>query len=185
MVPQRLHDLDLARRATQGDPEAWQYIWDTFRPKILRLMTKMVGPQDAEDCTQDAFLLVHRKLHLFKGNSQLGTWLFKLSVNVALMSLRRRRYTTISLDTCDTADDLAGFDIPITDVQLDQTELRVTLEKAIAELPDAPRTHFLLHALEGFQHKEIAKLGGFKVNASKKSVSSARESLKRQLRPSK
>ena len=66
----------------------YQEIHDTFRPKIHRYLTRLVGEHEAEDLTQEVFVKVSQALKSFRGESQLSTWIYRISTNVALDRLR-------------------------------------------------------------------------------------------------
>jgi len=66
----------------------FQIIHDTFRPKIYRYLSRMVGEHEAEDLTQEVFVKVNQGLGNFKGESKLTTWLYRIATNAAIDRLR-------------------------------------------------------------------------------------------------
>jgi RNA polymerase sigma-70 factor (ECF subfamily) len=134
---------------------------------------------DAEDLLQDIFLLAHRKLGSFRGDSSLGTWLYRLAVNHCLDVFRSRQAkmtrATESLDEEGAAEPAATSPMVPTAVS------RLDLERAIARLPAGCRTAFVLHDVEGFEHNEIAKLLGVSEGTSKSQVHKARMKLRAML----
>jgi RNA polymerase sigma-70 factor (ECF subfamily) len=66
----------------------FQKIYDTYQPKILRYLTRMVGESDAEDLTQDVFVKVNKALGDFRGESKVSTWLYRIATNVAMDRMR-------------------------------------------------------------------------------------------------
>ena len=107
----------------------------------------------ADDLLQDVFLHAHRKLGSFRGDSSLGTWLYRLAVNHCLDFLRGRQAkmtrVTDSLDEEGASEPAAAAPSVPTAVS------RIDLERAIARLPDGCRTAFVLHDVEGFEHNEV------------------------------
>lgn len=111
----------------------------------------------------------------YRGESSLGTWLYRMGVNVCLDRLRSRarrneqRTEWLDGDVADgpsaTARGLGAID-------------RLDLERAIGELPDGCRAAFLLHDVEGFEHREIATLLGIAEGTSKSQVHKARRRLR-------
>src|SRR5262249_7302309 len=139
---------------------------------------RMAGsPEDGEDLLQEIFLQAYRKLGTFKGESSLGTWLYRLALNHCLDYVRSRQARmnklTDSLDA-ETAMEAAGRrDPPIAKLDLD---------RAIERLPDGCREAFVLHDVEGFDHKEVGRLLGIAEGTSKSQVFKARLKLRALLR---
>src|SRR3990172_431788 len=77
-------------------PLEFQKIYDTFQPKILRYMTRLVGEDDAEDLTQETFVKVHRALENFRGESQLSTWIYRIAANTAKDKLRSPSFQQVA-----------------------------------------------------------------------------------------
>src|ERR1700720_1836262 len=94
-----LTDLDLVKRAQQGDAEAFAALFHAHKARVYSICVRMTNnTAQAEDLTQDAFLQVFRKLSTFKGNSALSTWLYRIAVNTVLMHFRKKSLKQISLD---------------------------------------------------------------------------------------
>lgn len=170
-------DLELARRCRQGDAAAFEEVYRAHAGRLYSLLVRMVGSaEEAEDLLQDVFLTAHRKLGSFRGESALGTWLYRLAVNHCLDFLRGRRAkmarATASLDDEDAAEPAA----PAT--RLAAAISRIDLDRAIAQLPDGCRTAFVLHDVEGFEHHEIGDLLGISEGTSKSQVHKARMKLR-------
>lgn len=141
----------------------------------------MVGRNHAEDLLQDVFLTAHRKLGTFRGESSLGTWLFRLATNVCIDHLRSRSaknaLLTSEFDDAVLVDELsAGSAGPVMGV-VD----RLDLERALADLPPGCRAVFVLHDVEGFEHREIGGLLGIAEGTSKSQLHKARLRLRRAL----
>src|ERR1700682_1681534 len=92
--------------AQQGNAAAFETIYEMHIRRVYSLCLRMIGdPMEAEDLTQEAFLQVFRKIHTFRGESAFFTWFHRLTVNVVLMSLRRRKGTEVSLQYQGEHDD--------------------------------------------------------------------------------
>lgn len=132
---------------------------------------------EAEDLAQDAFLQVFRKLSTFRGDSALSTWLYRIAVNTVLMHFRRKSPCRVSLDE---SYENQGETKPVRreygtrDGRLETSVTRVALARAIGELPEGYRAIFLLHEVEGYQHREIAELLGCSVGTSKSQLHKAK-----------
>jgi RNA polymerase sigma-70 factor (ECF subfamily) len=174
------------RRAQQGDPEAFERLYQLHKGRVYSLCLRMVGnPAEAEDLAQEAFLQLFRKIQTFRGESAFSTWLHRLAVNVVLMQLRRKQLPQVSLEETIETDDLSeglkrepGAD----DLRLVGSIDRVALEDAIAELPQGYRAVFLLHDVEGYEHNEIAEMLNCSIGNSKSQLHKARLRLRELLR---
>lgn len=176
----RAADLELARRCTSGDGPAFEELYRTHSGRLYNLVFRMSGSaQEAEDLLQEVFLHAHRKLGGFRGDSTLGTWLYRLAVNHCLDFLRGRQ-TKMTRATSSLDED--GAAEPATVVPAVPTAVsRIDLERAIARLPDGCRTVFVLHDVEGFEHNEVARMLGVSEGTSKSQVHKARMKLRAML----
>jgi RNA polymerase sigma-70 factor (ECF subfamily) len=164
-------DAQLVERCRRGEPGAFEDLYRQHASRIYGLACRMTGSvADGEDLLQEVFLLVHRKLGSFKGESSLGTWIYRLATNCCLDFLRSRQHrqqqrTTETLDDVLTvrADGAAPFRVD-----------RLDLERAILQLPPGYRAAFLLHDVEGFDHAEVAAQLGIAEGTSKSQVHKAR-----------
>ena len=177
----RAVDLELAHRCQHGDAAAFEEVYRAHAGRLYNLVFRMAGSaHDAEDLLQEIFLHAHRKLGSFRGESSLGTWLYRLAVNHCLDVLRSRQAkmtrVTESLDEEGAAEPAATSPTVPTAVS------RLDVERAIARLPAGCRTAFVLHDVEGFEHNEIAKLLGVSEGTSKSQVHKARMKLRAMLR---
>jgi len=170
-------DSDLIRRAQQGDADAFSALFHAHKARIYSLCLRMTNnTAEAEDLTQDAFLQVFRKLATFRGDSALSTWLYRIAVNTVLMHFRKKSLSQVSLDAPYSNEDGASIrrECGSRDTHLAGCVDRVTLTRAIAELPPGYRTIFLLHEVEGYEHQEIAELLGCSAGNSKSQLHKAK-----------
>ena len=169
-------DLDLVRRAQQGDSDAFASIFHAHKARIYSVCLRMTNNiAEAEDLTQDAFLQVFRKLVTFRGDSALSTWLHRIAVNTVLMHFRKKAVHQISLDEPYNRDArLVCREYGSRDDRLAGSVDRITLIRAIRELPPGYRTIFLLHEVEGLEHQEIARLLHCSVGNSKSQLHKAK-----------
>jgi RNA polymerase sigma-70 factor (ECF subfamily) len=170
--------MDLVERCRAGDAEAFETLYRQHASRIYTLACRMAGsPDDGEDLLQEIFLQAHRKLASFKGDSAIGTWLYRLAVNHCLDYVRSRQTKmnklTETLDGEHSFEPAARRDTPIA---------RLDLERAIERLPEGCREAFVLHDVEGFDPKEVASLLGIAEGTSKSQVFKARMKLRGYLR---
>ena len=130
---------------------------------------------DAEDLLQEIFLLVYRKLPDFRGDSAIGTWLYRLAMNRCLDHLKSRQAR--SSQVTGVLDEAVAAAPERTEGGIGKLDL----ERAIAQLPEGARAAFVLHDVEGFQHQEIAEILGISEGTSKSQVHKARLKLRTML----
>jgi RNA polymerase sigma-70 factor (ECF subfamily) len=167
-------DGDLVARCQAGDVEAFEALYRQHGSRIYSLACRMAGsPEDGEDLLQDIFLQAYRKIGGFKGESSLGTWLYRLALNHCLDFVRSRRAkmekATDSLDEAGATEPTGRRDTPIA---------RLDLERAVRQLPPGCREAFVLHDIEGYDHREVAAMLGVAEGTSKSQVFKARMKLR-------
>jgi RNA polymerase sigma-70 factor (ECF subfamily) len=169
-------DLNLIRRAQQGDADAFASLFHAHKAKLYSVCLRMTNnTAEAEDLTQDAFLQVFRKLATFRGDSALSTWLYRIAVNTVLMHFRKKALRQISLDEPSSQDaKTVRREYGSRDDRLAGCVDRISLARAITELPVGYRTIFLLHEVEGYEHQEIAELLHCSVGNSKSQLHKAK-----------
>ena len=169
-------DLDMVKRAQQGDADAFASLFHQHKARIYSVCLRMTNnTAEAEDLTQDAFLQVFRKLSTFRGDSALSTWLYRIAVNTVLMHFRKKALRQISLDEPYNQDaKTVRREYGSRDDRLTGSVDRIALARAIKELPDGYRTIFLLHEVEGYEHQEIAELLDCSVGNSKSQLHKAK-----------
>ena len=171
-------------RAQAGDEYAFEELFNAHRRRVYSLCLRMTGdPAEAEDLAQEAFLQLFRKIGTFRGESAFSTWLHRLVVNVVLMHLRKRGLQKISLDDVDNSqEEPVKREYGDEDLRLLGSVDRVSLERAIAQLPPGYRAVFVLHDVEGYEHNEIAHIMNYSIGNSKSQLHKARLKLRDWLR---
>jgi RNA polymerase sigma-70 factor, ECF subfamily len=176
-APDRSADLALLERCRQGDLAAFEELYKAHAGKLYSLVLRMVGnPADADDLLQDIFLSAHRKLESFRGDSALGTWLYRLATNQCLDFLRSRAARTGQVT--DSLDDEPHLFDGGSRTIAEQTVAKMDLERAVAQLPPGCRAAFLLHDVQGLEHGEVAEALGIAEGTSKSQVHKARLRLR-------
>jgi RNA polymerase sigma-70 factor (ECF subfamily) len=169
---------DLVARCQAGDVEAFGTLYRNHAPRIYALASRMAGsPDEGEDLLQEIFLQAFRKLGSFKGEAAIGTWLYRLALNHCLDFVRSKQAkmgkVTDTLDAETSIEPAARRDTPIA---------RIDLERAIERLPAGCREAFVLHDIEGFDHREVGDVLGIAEGTSKSQVFKARMKLRAFLR---
>jgi RNA polymerase sigma-70 factor, ECF subfamily len=169
-------------KAQEGDVHCFEMLYARHKRRVFSLCLRMTGNYaEAEDFTQEAFLQLYRKIKLFRGESAFSTWLHRLSLNIVLMHFRKKSLAEISLQ--ELLEPQHGEESPkrefgMTDNVLRGSIDRVTLERAIEELPPGYRIIFVLHDIEGYEHNEIAEILSCSIGNSKSQLHKARMKLR-------
>ena len=176
-----LTEAEAIRKAKDGDAAAFEYLYNLHCRRVYGVCLRMIkNPAEAEDLTQQAFLQLFRKIGTFRGESSFSTWLHRVTVNIVLMYLRRKKPVEI------LAVDLEGHgsneEATRVDGSSDMSMLgaieRLSLMRAIRKLPSGYKKHFLLPDVVGYGHSEIAGLLGCSTGCSKSQVHKARKRLR-------
>jgi len=166
--------MALVDRCRRDEPGAFEELYRLNAPRLFGLAYRLVGPNEAEDLLQEIFLSAHRKLALYKGESALGTWLFRLGTNQCLDYLRSKRARlTMLTDAIDQDVPAPGAATAILGV-LDKMDL----DHAIEQLPGGARAVFVLHDVEGCEHREVAQYLHITEGTSKSQLHKARMRLR-------
>jgi RNA polymerase sigma-70 factor, ECF subfamily len=173
----RQDDLALVERCQQGDLGAFEEIYRTHSRRLYGVAVRMLGnPADADDMLQEIFLAAHRKLDSFRGESALGTWLYRLAVNLCLDYLRSR--TGRALHLTDALEDEPALPDAGSRGLAERTVTKMDLERALSQLPEGCRTAFVLHDVQGLEHREVGEIMGIAEGTSKSQVHKARLRLR-------
>jgi RNA polymerase sigma-70 factor (ECF subfamily) len=169
--------MALVERCRRGDLGAFEELYRAHAGRLFSVACRMLGnPADAEDLLQEIFLSAHRKLDSFRGESALGTWLYRLATNHCLDYLRSRAGRASQLT--DALDGEAGWYEPGSRGLAEQTVTKMDLERSLAKLPEGCRAAFVLHDIEGLEHREVAEALGIAEGTSKSQVHKARLRLR-------
>ncbi|MBI5420610.1 MAG: sigma-70 family RNA polymerase sigma factor [Deltaproteobacteria bacterium] len=183
-------DKVLLKKLRRGDAEAVETLFDRYHGKVYNLaMSILKNESDAEEATQDVFLTVVRKAYMFKGNSALYSWIYRICVNACLMRLRgKRRSETVSIEeflplfTEDGmhANPVNDWSKEVERKALDK-ELGQVIRKFTDNLSERYRMVFILSDVEGLSNEETAQILGLTVPAVKSRLHRARLYLRERL----
>jgi RNA polymerase sigma-70 factor (ECF subfamily) len=180
-----LSENETVRSAQQGNSAAFELLYQLHNRRVYSLCLRMVNnPTEAEDLTQEAFLQTFRKIQTFRGESCFSTWLHRLTVNIVLMKLRQKKHVEISLyERAEPEEESSKPLVEVGGPDLGLSGLidRLNLRKAIDQLPDGYKKMFILHDIEGYNHKEIAGMLGCSIGNTKSQLSKARLRLRKLL----
>ncbi len=169
-----LEEIRWIRRAQEGDVKAFEALYRRYVPRVYGLCLRMTAhAARAEDLTQEVFVRVWEKLHLFRGDRPLGPWLMTVAANVVHSDRRRRRGRDDREDSIDAGSAHRGPDVPPG-----RPDAGVDLEREIARLPRRAREVLVLHDIQGYRHEEIAGMLGVAVGTTKAQLHRARRILR-------
>jgi RNA polymerase sigma-70 factor (ECF subfamily) len=182
----------LIERLKAGDQEAFESIFNLYSPKLYGVAQRILGEvADTEEVIQDVFWTVYRKAKSFRGNSQLSTWLYRLTVNAALGKIRREKKRGKEVEYEEYLpkfqDDGHHLVRPVVDWSdtLDEKyakqEMEELLAQALDQLKPVDKSVVVLSDLEGMSDKEIATTLGLTVSAVKTRLHRARLFLRGKL----
>src|SRR4030095_14866555 len=151
-----MDDPDKDEGIRRGDLPPFEELFKLHHRRVYAMCLRMTrNPEEAEDLSQEVFVLVFRKLDTFRGESTFTTWLHRMTINCVLMHFRKNHSRKEQLtDDGDLPENLiSARDILTSFPILD----RLALDEAIVKLPPGYRAVFILHDVEGLEHVEIAK----------------------------
>ena len=166
--------------ASRGEQPSFSVVYETHVDFVWSMARRLGVPASLlEDAVQDVFMVVHRRLGEFRGESQLKTWVGGIAVRVA-HEYRRRALRGEDVEQLDDArQDFAGPSDPHRDIETAQAWS--TLERMLGELDDEQRTVFVLAELEELSAPQIAEIVQVSVNTVYSRLRLARAKLQRAL----
>lgn len=175
-------DADLVEATLAGDRAAFDLIVERHRRHVYQLCYRFVGNhEDASDLAQDVFVRAFRSLRTFKGQASLGTWLYRIAVNVSLNRVARQP-RVVSVDALIAGEDrrVVSSEESPSDALL-RGERAQQVRAAIARLPKKQRATLILRVYHDLPHEQIAGILGSTVGAVKANFFHALNNLKKLL----
>ena len=182
-------DLELVRRAQRGERGAFDLLVLRYQHKVIKLVARLLrDPTEAEDVAQEAFVKAYRALGSFRGDSAFYTWLYRIAVNTArnAMASRQRRPLDYEAELSEGEQSTVESRLRHTDTPeatVLSEEIRETVNRAVAALPEDLRTAIILREVEGLSYEEIAAAMDCPVGTVRSRIFRAREAIDRSLHP--
>jgi RNA polymerase sigma-70 factor (ECF subfamily) len=167
-------------QAKNGSKVAFHKLYEMHHRQIYALCWRMLADKDsAEDLCQEVFVVLWQKINHFRGESKFSTWLHTVASNVVLTHLRKQKNW---LQRIFSIEEYANHALPeeVT-IPIDDSSGLEELDKHIAKLPERARLVFVLFAVEGYRHEEIAQMLNMAVGSSKSQYHRAKFLLKKSL----
>jgi len=172
----------------QRERRACDQLVERYSSRLYDVALRLTGhPNEAEEVLQETFINACRSVDSFEGRSGLGTWLYRIATNNGLMRLRRKTAPTVSLDAEDEAGEGEFQPRNLADWSWDPestaltTDLRSTLDAAVASLPPSLQAAFILRDIEGLSTEEAAEALDISREALKVRLHRARLMLRERL----
>ena len=152
----------------------FEKIHETYRPRIFRYLTGLVGEQEAEDLTQEVFIKVGQALKNFRGEAQLSTWMYRIATNAAIDKMRNSSFRqNAGQDFFDDPEEVEGKaawmgeESPPIEQQLFRKQRYDCFMDYVQNLPLNYRTVVVLSELEELTNQEIAEILGLSLDTVK------------------
>lgn len=172
---------ELVAAALRGDRDAQGEIIRRFQKPVLGLCSQLVGPRQAEDLAQDSLTQVLARLDTFTGRSDLGTWIYRITTNICLTYLRRRKRSPLRTDDSAQACDPIGE--PGGDWRVQTGENRGSIRRALESLADEHRVILILRDVRGLEYEQLAEVLGIAPGTVRSRLFRARRALREALGP--
>ena len=171
-------ERELIRRARSKDQQAFELLVGLKRERAFRIAFNIVGDEDdAKDIAQMAFIRLWSAIHGFNENSRFDPWFFKIVVNLAIDSYRKRQSGPKLVPHPDEPDEMPGAAAPGADADLMRAEVRRIFNQLAAGLAPAQRAVFTLKEIEGVATEDIAKIMGIAASTVRNHLLQARRVL--------
>jgi RNA polymerase sigma-70 factor (ECF subfamily) len=168
---------------------AFEELVNRYREKVYALAYGMArNESDAQDIRQETFVHAWHSINRFRGQSAFYTWLYRITTNLVIDMVRKRsRNQTVPLETPEGAKPIEAqmADAPkgrLPSDEAQRSDLRVAIDRAMAELSPEHRAVVLLKDFEGMEYKDIAKVVGCSIGTVMSRLFYARRHLQRLLK---
>ncbi|NLV21550.1 MAG: sigma-70 family RNA polymerase sigma factor [Syntrophomonadaceae bacterium] len=183
-------DQQLVKRTLRGDTYAFEELVKTYQNKVYMLAYRYMGNEDdANDMAQEAFIKAYRSLRSFKGDASFGTWIYRITTNVCLDELRRRKRKIVPLSLDEPLATLDGDDIEreisdqsmAADVIYEKKEFSQNIQMLLDEMKPEHKTVIVLRDIMDLSYEEIAVVMDCSIGTVKSRISRARNLLQKKL----
>ncbi|AMJ80677.1 RNA polymerase subunit sigma-70 [Alteromonas mediterranea] len=162
---------ELILKAKSGDKHAFRALYDEHIGRVYALCYRLTGEKGmAEDAAQEVFIQLWRKLNNFDGQSQFSTWLHSVTANITISYMRKQKGWVQRMFNLESSG--------ISEMTAQSSSTDIDLEALVIRLPERARMVFVLHALEGYRHEDIANMLNMAVGSSKAQFFRAKQLLK-------
>lgn len=192
MKPDYLSDPDvrLMLKFKEGDKAAFGELLDKYHKRVINFIYRMVQDRDeADDLAQEVFVRVYKSAASYLPRAKFSTWIYRITKNLCLNELRRRKKRFVSLDETISTDEgevkreVADPNAATPFQDTSKHELQELVKEAIESLPANQRMAVILRRYEQLSYEDIAQALECSVSAVKSLLNRAKDSLKEKLTP--
>jgi RNA polymerase sigma-70 factor (ECF subfamily) len=179
----QLADDELIRLCKARDEDAFAALVERYKARVYALAYRMVGRhEEAEDIAQEAFINVYRAIDSFRLGDKFSSWVYRITSNLAIDYLRKRKLRAISVDSPKGPDNDVYIQLPDKgdgpEAKIIQAELKAAIEKAIEGLSPSYKAVVVLRHVNNLSYDEIASVLGIPLGTVKTRLFRAREILR-------
>jgi RNA polymerase sigma-70 factor (ECF subfamily) len=166
---------DVLVKASQGDLQAFEEVYKASSSFVYNVALRIVNnKEDAQEVTQEVFLIIYNKLKSFRFESSFKTWAYRITANYAInFAKKNSRTKTVAFD--ESWDQ--GASSSEVDKQMDQEHQSIVVEKLLGEITPDQRACVVLRNIEGLSYQEIALALNININTVRSRLKRAREKL--------
>ena len=182
----QLNEFDLIQGLQTGEESAFRLLVETYQKPVYNTVLNILQDEhEAEDAAQEVFIKVYQSISRFRGDSALSTWIYRISVHVALDKCRRRKsrvkFSQLKnwFGAGDKEPEVTGHYHP--GIRLENKEKAARLFKAIDALPENQRIVFTLLKVQGLSYEEVCQIMNKKLKAVESLMSRAKLNLQQKL----
>jgi RNA polymerase sigma-70 factor (ECF subfamily) len=175
---ENVDEKDIIERIKNGDGDAFTWLVKNYQNRVANLIYKVIGDSSiVEDITQEVFIKIFESIKNYKFESALYTWIYRITVNICIDEIRRRkRSRTSGFDIIKKNPGLEPADSPIERI-VENRELREILKEAMMKLPADFRVIIALREFEDLSYEEISNILGIRIGTVKSRIFRARQLL--------
>jgi len=180
----KMNESELILKAQNGDIAAFERLIESYQQGVFNLACRMINNHDdAADIAQEAFIKVYLSISKFKGNSKFSTWIYRITTNVCLDEIKKRKKTkafslseNIETDDGEISREIEDVSANVED-NLERKERNRAINDAIAKLPENHRAVIVLRDINNMSYEEIAAALNCSEGTVKSRISRARSAL--------
>lgn len=178
-----VNDEELVKKVKNGDVDAFEEIIAKYEKKVFSLIFNVIkNENEIEDLAQEVFIKIYKNIDKFQGKSSLYTWVYRITTNVCLDYIKKRKeiiYIDEKIQFEDGEMDMQlSTNEKLQDELYEEKELKEKLKKSINKLPENQRMMIILRDIKGLSYEEISKILSMKLGTVKSQINRARLKLK-------
>jgi len=184
-IDKGINEIELVKGLKSGEREAFEMLAKAYEKKIFATAMRFTkNTEDAADITQDVFLRIYRYINMFKGQSSLATWIYRITVNLCTDTQKKDNVRRNMETESAVSDDGELIELQIADTaknpdeEYESKENIQIVREAINELSDEHKSIIILRDIEGLTYEEICEILNVSLGTVKSRISRARERLK-------